>query len=170
MKYFKLQLIFLICYSSFSLCAQNNDLVISEIRTYYYALKATMKASSSAEYPRYYVVRLEENVDKVSMPAVGNYYGTEEFWYLPDAEKGTYGKDGTLIYRKTKYQIAAREEWIEYVFKEGELVFCFIKITGGEEYRFYFRNGSLIKYLGVEEEGAFYRKEDWKYILKNAKL
>lgn len=152
-----------------SLHAQNTDADIKEIKNYYYKLKDNMKEASTAEYPPYYVVKTEENVLKKSMPAVGDYYGTTEYWY-EDGEEGESGKDGVLVYKKSDFQIAARKEFSEYVFQEGKLIFCFIK-TAGAEYRYYFKNDKLISFADKagEEDYDFYKKEDAQYLLENAK-
>lgn len=142
---------------------------MKEIQAHYYDLKKKMKASTNAEYSTYYVVKIEENVDKKLMPAVGNYYGTDEFWYRPNEETGEDGREGILMYRKNEFKIAARTEWTEYVFKNGKLVFCFIKIDGGGEHRYYFKNDVLIQYLEKDVIGNFYGEEDGKYLLKYAK-
>lgn len=162
-------LILITCCFCIQVIAQNNTVAIKEIQAHYYELKEKMKASSDGEYPNYYVVRIEENVDKILMPGVGNYYGTEELWYLTDEEKGIYGREGALMYRKSEFQISMREQWTEYVFKEGKLVFCYIKIKEGGEYRYYFEEEVLIKYSEKNAAGAFYSKEDWTYLLKYAK-
>lgn len=169
MKFKNPLLILLICCFYIQTIAQNNKAAIEEIQAHYYALKQKMKASADAEYPMYYIVKIEENVDKMSMPAVGNYYGTDEFLYLPDEAVGTYGKEGILVYRKSEFQIAARTEWKEYVFKNGKLVFCFVKIDKGGEYRYYFKDDILVKYTEKDAEDGFYNKEDGKYLLKYAK-
>lgn len=150
--------------------AQNTDADIKEIKNIYYKLKEEMKAASTAEYASYYVVKTEENTLRKSMPAVGNYYGSTEYWYVDNEEEGKFGTDGILVYKKSDFQIAARKEFREYVFSDGNLIFCFIK-TAGAEYRYYFKNDKLISFADKagEEDFDFYKKEDAQYLLENAK-
>lgn len=144
---------------------------VKEIRSYYYDLKSRMEADSAKEYPDFYIVRIEENIHKTSVSAVGNYYGESEIWYLPNEKNGDFGRNGTMVYKSSTFQISARKEFTEYVFQNGLLVFCFIKIEDEGAYRYYFKDNRLIEYVskGVDETTSFYTKEDWETILKYAK-
>ncbi|MFT5779553.1 MAG: hypothetical protein ACI837_002512 [Crocinitomicaceae bacterium] len=164
--------IFLICcFAQFTFCILAQSDEVKEIRSYYNELKESMKEteehSGEFEFINYYVVKIQENVHGMSMPAVGNYSGTTEKWYAPDEEN--YGTDGNLVYKKSDFEIAARTEFAEYVFKENKLIFCFFQ-TAGAEYRYYFKDDKLIKFVEKESEDdfAYYKKDDWIYLIKRA--
>ncbi|MFT5859677.1 MAG: hypothetical protein ACI865_001781 [Flavobacteriaceae bacterium] len=165
----KLFLIFCFSPLAFILFAQTDEVV--EIRNYYNELKESMKEaeahSGEYEFINYYVVKIQENLHGMSMPAVGNYSGTTEKWFENDEEN--YGMDGRLVYKKSTFEIAARTEFTEYVFKEGELIFCFLR-TAGAEYRYYFKDDLLINYLAKNGEGDwnYYEKSDSEHLLKRA--
>lgn len=168
-NFLKITGLLLFVFSAFLLKGQEK--LVQNIRTYYYDLKEQMSRAPENVYSEFYVVKIEENIHKVSVPAVGNYYGEEEMWYLPNEEDGSFGRNGVLVYRSSTFQISARKEFTEYVFKDGKLIFCFIKIEEGAEHRYYFQDEKLIHYVskGADEEHPFHRKEDWKFIVKNAK-
>lgn len=149
--------------------AQNSEADIKAIRDYYSQLKNDMKAASAAEYSPFYVTKTEENLHKSSMPAVGTYFGTIEKWFIANVEDGSFGTDGILVYKTSNFTISDRMEYREYVFKDGKLIFCFIK-GDGVETRYYYKNDKLLDFKEKIGEGgnAYYTKDDWSGILENA--
>ncbi|TMU56654.1 hypothetical protein [Flagellimonas algicola] len=168
MKYMWIALLLIIAKAH----AQDNG--IYSIKEYYYDLKEQMDTARENENPSFYVVLSEENVLRKTMPAVGSYHGFTEKWFLTvenlnDGPK--YGTDGVLVYEKRDFDIDTRNEVNEFIYKNGALIFCFIK-TEGNEYRYYFKQNNLIHFVEKRTEDSNfspYRKEDWRSLLKRSK-
>ena len=116
------------------------------------------------------------NKDMLGWRAVGNYKKTVNFWYDDDPAKcDECGEEGLGVLKKVEVKVDSEyKTWMEFLFKEGKLIFFYYKYERGEEQqqlRFYFREGILIEHKeSVQPEGEFpaYSKKDNQKVLKMA--
>lgn len=129
---------------------------IDAIRQHYQEVKAL--CSDTLEYDGYYHDQVLTNVNDKPCRAVGNYQNVVDFWYgdLMDADQGEEGGDSlNALYLVTvKTEIAGRNEYREFLFKDGKLIFYFEQSRNGEEtleYRFYYDRGKLFRFMQGNE-------------------
>jgi len=153
---------------SFGAYSQDSD--IKEIRSYYYGI------SNLIEKKQVYCNQIELNkfgADADNWPALGRYNYKATFWYNTapaqwdeDGEKSLLKVDEINIY-------SANSEKREYLYKDGELIFCFINHEDVGEYRFYFANNKLLKYIEKTkteyDEEIIYNKNSSNDILEDGK-
>ncbi len=169
LKYSITLLVFVLSLSSLK-GQSDNEKTIRSIRMYYYQTKKEIKAAEESDFPDYYLVRMEENLVKMPMPAVGEYFGTTDYWYRNDEENNAFGRDGILVFKNSTFQNAARKEYREFLFRDGKLVFCFLNIAGSE-YRYYFKEDQLVSFVAKpgEDNFEYYSKSDWENLLQFTK-
>lgn len=114
---------------------------IDEIRGLYSEVKGMIDSSEEI-----YLSELAINSEGTMYPAVGTYGRSFDFYWDLDPEDYPASR---LLFISVESQYAAVEEYEEYLYSHsGELVFCFR--SGGYEMteeRFYFDDGSLIRYI-----------------------
>ncbi len=96
---------------------------------------------------------IEKNVHNASWRAVGQYHIKKQMWYNDQMDFLDNPREGLnmVIINVTR---SVREEYSEYLYHKGKLVFMYYK-DALNEMRFYFKNGKLIKKLeklGNDEE------------------
>lgn len=168
-------IILLLVFSPFVNLAQED--AIQAIREKYYEVKQWVNAtdSDSLEYSHYYHDIRIRNVNNSPWRAVGIYQDTTHYYYSDEMEAemmdGNTNDDRAwavaMVINSTQYSV--NHEYSEYLYDKGELIFYYKKtqVTAQEdtEYRYYFSNGKLIRYMvnqkikdNSEAEGI-----DWVY-------
>lgn len=159
---------------TFNLIGQNDK--IKKIKEQYYSVSKQIAECEKQNPDACSIYKndliINSNGEKTSnWPATGNYYKKITFYY--NAAPAHWDKKGkqALLKIKIKEIYAANSDEYEFLFKNGEFIFCFYKQKYIGEYRFYFSNENLIKFLEkTESESEYYKikKEDNKRLIKEA--
>ena len=132
-----------------------NEAALKEVRAHYYSLGDKIKACADAsadEACELYQDETVVNAKDMPWPAVGTYQKRVRFYYnmLPDLGVQEYNDP---LYGLQKIEVesvsSVREEYLEYVLKEGAIIFRFSRENWeGEDFesRMYFDKGVLFKY------------------------
>lgn len=140
---------------------------ILKIQELYKEAKAKIKTCQESEEPQYecewYSNTRVVNSKQKPWRAVGTYQKTTTFWYTDDpamAEATDETEESVLQFITIKYE-STYDQYEEYLFEHGKLVFYFYHFSYAEEnmqeHRFYFKDGKLLQYLqkGSSEEPAY---------------
>ena len=141
---------------------------IGEIRELYSQVKEMIDSSESI-----YLSELEINSEGAMYPALGSYGRSFDFYWDLDPEDYPASR---LLFISVESQYAAVEEYEEFLYSHsGELVFCFR--SGGYEMteeRFYFDDGSLIRYIQdgetTDRPDDITREEGERILLESERL
>ncbi len=179
----KLLVVLSICIS-FSSFAQDDD--IQFIRDTYYDVTTKVNATndkSSEDINFYHDIRIR-NTNNLIWRGFGIYLDTTHYYYNDELDAKAL-KENTendrcwaVVFVSNHNQHSYNFKYSEYLFYKGELIFhyCKTQYTGESEteYRYYFSNGSLIRYMvnseivdGSEvENGKFVKKSAEEYLKK----
>ncbi len=133
---------------------------IKAIKGYYYKLGAEIAKCSNTEsgdnYCGYYSNEIIVNSRNNSWRAVGNYNKKITFWYddQPDFAEVDDNSKSSVLKKVVVTEVSGyRKYYEEYIYKDDELIFVFIKEEYEEtkEFRYYFHNGLLIRYMKGKE-------------------
>ena len=103
-------------------------------------------------------------------PVTGNYYNKKIFWYnITPAHWDGKGKQ-SLQKIEIENIFSVHHENYEYLFKEGEFIFCFLSHKNISEHKYYYSKGKLIKYIEKlkSDMPPEYGKKDSELIKKTA--
>ncbi|MFH0894040.1 MAG: hypothetical protein V2A54_06360 [Bacteroidota bacterium] len=172
------KLLFILLFVVSNSCIAQDD-EISKIRALYQKtteeqLIAVMPAPDN--YGTLYNNEIVINKYNGSWRAVGNYICKMNFWYTdqPAFAKEEHGKEESALRKveMTSTWSANNIESFEFLYENGELVFCLKKDATYDnqekplEYRYYFSRGKLIRYmLGQETQKTL---PDTKEVLANS--
>ncbi len=112
------------------------------------------------------------NSGNLSWRAVGGYQKTTTFWYTDEPYLADGAGKSVLKFISVKSEATYNENQ-EYLFEDGKLIFYFYHFDYGEEdiqeYRFYFKDEKLIRYLQKgSEENPRYTRGDAHKVYDNA--
>jgi len=139
--------------------AAQQDKVL-EIRAHYKAVKVWTNCTDtdSLMYSGYYADQMIRNVNDAPWRAIGIMHDTITFWYTDEmeAENADGNESGDkswalqLVTRSSQY--AMMFQYQEWLFSDGKLVFHYDRFDGYDEestyeYRYYFDNNKLIRFM-----------------------
>ena len=135
--------------------SQASDARLSAIREHAAKVQALIaEADKEAEgggMPGFYCTEVFVNSRNGSWRAVGNYYQKIPFWHTDQPEFAGEGKPEASVLAKVEIQdgAAIRTSYRDYLFRDGRLVFAYIKEKSGdgpfEERRYYYDGGKLFR-------------------------
>lgn len=141
--------------SSFSPAAQAPDARLAAIREHSARVQSLIaEADKEAEgggFSGLYCTEVALNSRNGSWRAVGNYYQKTAFWHSDQPEFAEEGRSGASVLIKAEVQegAAIRTSYRDYLFKDGRLVFAYVKEKAGdgpfEERRYYYDGGKLFR-------------------------
>ena len=152
---------------------------IRDIRDHYSEVNEKIKYCTEGDHEKcdIYCNEVAINRHQTDWRVVGTYNRTIRFWYSDDPKlQELFEKDGRDVLLKVEINevISRRENYIELLYKDGELVFYFSKDISGfnenKEERFYFSDGELIRYLeNTENKTKTVLPEQKAYVNQYAK-
>jgi hypothetical protein len=143
MKFLVVLLMVVLSTESFS---QNED--VDYIRNLYKRVSEQIRLCNESETCYLYQNNLNFNTLGGEWRAVGNYSKKIIFWYTDDPTHcDECGQEGMDVLKKIEIEeISGLYPYhYELLFDKGNLVFYFLR--GESEYRYYFRNSTLIRYM-----------------------
>jgi hypothetical protein len=170
------------CFVNVFYFSQAQDKVQS-IRTLYQKVNESIAACKGEECSLF-CNEVTVNSKNKSWRAVGIFKQNIQFWYSdqPEFYKESYpeqGENGVGALEKINVETKSTyKENKEFLFEEGKLVFFYYTYAYNQEpmqkqeYRFYFSNDQLIKFIAttsVAEKDRMYKEKDWKIVLSGAK-
>lgn len=154
---FAAAILFAVCFTA-AASAQSSDDPVASIRALYAQVQkkiaVAVKEAEAGSPPDIYATEVFVNRYNGSWRATGTFSRKTVFWYTdqPEFAGGEPGGELSVLAKIEIEEIAgARTFYREFLFAKGRLVFAWVKDPDeagtAAEYRYYFRDGALIRYM-----------------------